>query len=102
MQLTTLIFSLIFALSLAIVARLTSRRRGPFAFVLRRLRATESQYRSIATTLWVVVIGILGLGIAATVLPHHAESFAQRSVYFFVIAPSMVAAILPTLRHKAP
>ena len=92
MEFATLTLSIAFALVIAVMARLTSSHRGPFAFVLCRLRSTESNYRSIAITLWVVAIGVLGLGIAATLLPARAESLAQWSIYFFVIAPSLVIA----------
>lgn len=102
MEFTTLILSLAFALLLAIIARLTSSHRGPFAFVLYRLRSAESKYRSVATMLWVVAIGVLGLGVAATLLPARAESLARWSIYFFAFAPSLVVAIAPTLRRNAP
>ena len=40
--------------------------------------------------LWVVAIGVLGLAVAATLLPEHAEAIAHWSVYFFVIVPALL------------
>ena len=102
MEFTILIVSVLFALGIAIMARLTSSHRGPFGFVLGRLRATGSSYRSVAIMLWVVAVGVLVLGVAATLLPARAESMAHWSVYFFVIAPALAAAAVPLFRRHAP
>ena len=102
MGFTILIVSVLFALVVAIMARLTSSRHGPFGFVLGRLHATGSSYRSVATMLWVIALGVLVLGLAATLLPARAESMARWSIYFFVIAPALVAAIVPLFRRHAP
>jgi len=94
--------SLVFAVAVAYLARLTVRRRGPFAFVLSRLSAAEAAYVSVATMLWVVAIGIVGLLLVTALMPAHADFFARWAWSFFIVAPALVAAFVPLVRPRAP
>ena len=97
----TLYLSLAFAAAIAVMARATSLHRGPFAYLLRRLRARDAEYRSVATMLWVVAIGAATLGVAATLLPQWAGPLGRWSILYFAVAPSLVAVFLPLLRRHA-
>jgi hypothetical protein len=102
MNVATLTISILFAAAISLVAHLTALHRGPFGAVLRRLRGSDSSYQSVASMLWVVAGGVVVIAVVAYFYPEHAKSFAQWGIFFFAVGPSLVAAILPILRRRAP
>jgi hypothetical protein len=94
-----LMVSLLFSAAVAAAAYLTPRHRGPFAFVLARLRADAAAYAQVATMLWVVVIGIAAMPALAWLWPAETATWA---VYYFVVAPGLVVALRSTRISRAP
>ena len=98
MNASIVISAVAFGVGVAFVAHLTYRQRGPFAFVLVRLRADRAAYLSVTTTLWAVVAGLLAFPLLAYAWPDDTMAWAPAG---FVLLAALANAMRSMLSHRA-